>query len=175
MVSDDLLVLTRTVPCLGLDPVGEPFVKLGSHRLRKRPVGRVPNQDVGESEAVLFAQVRAVRPDEFLPAERLEKPAHLRPLFVGREFRDRPPPEPPPDDRRAFDHGALFLVKPVEPRDEKRVDRRRNLERGQVSCHRPASVASLQPAVIDQHPEQLLDEEGIALTRLCQARKRLSH
>ena len=68
-----------------------------------------------------------------------------------------------PTDGRGLDERPLRLRQPIEAGRQQRRDRRRNrYVRDVPSGHPPFAVAS-QQAVVDQHPEHLLDEQRVAL------------
>jgi hypothetical protein len=72
VVADDLLVLAGQIRCVHLDPIGQALVHLRSHRLRNPAVGRIPDEDVGEAEGILSADLGSVGLDELLAHERLK-------------------------------------------------------------------------------------------------------
>ena len=66
-------------------------------------------------------------------------------------------------DRRGLDHGALFQAQLVDAGCEQSLDRRGDRHDRQIAGRVPPTVHELQPLFLDQHREQLLDEEGVAL------------
>ena len=68
---------------------------------------------------------------------------------------------PSTDARSSTSRSAL--AEPVEPRRDERVDRRRHRQRAELRGRAPAAVLARDQAVVDEHREQLLDEERIAL------------
>jgi hypothetical protein len=75
----------------------------------------------------------------------------------------RVPREDQADHRRRLDHGSLLAAEPVETGGEQRLDRRRHGEVGEVGARRPATILETQQLRVDQHGDELLDEERIAL------------
>ena len=82
------------------------------------------------------------------------------PHLLRRELRDRQPVEDLALDRAALDHRPFIRGEPVDPRLQKRLDRRRHLD---------LAVA----AFLAQHQEHLLDEERVPLRRFEDPRPRL--
>ena len=67
-------------------------------------------------------------------------------------------------DRCALDHRAL--VGPSRSRRAReRLDRRRDRDGLQIAGRHPVAVLAVEQAVVDEHPEHLLDEERVALGR----------
>ena len=147
VVADDLLELLAAA----VEPAGEALVEVSALALRDAFVGRVADEDVAEAEGVVD---RLVGTDQLLANER----GQLCPCWapaVWREFAKRLPLEVEPDDGRTLDDLALFVRKPVESGGEQCLDRRGHLVRRRA---------------VREHREQLLDEEGIALRDLADAR-----
>src|SRR5207245_5955875 len=57
-------------------------------------------------------------------------------------------------------------TQPVEPGRDDRVDRLRRADPGTIPPNDPPSVLLGQGAVVHQHPQHLLDEQGIAARAL---------
>ena len=163
VVADELLVVAGEVPRPALDPLGELLVHRRPDHLRDAVVGGVPDEDVGEAVRVLLPHLGAVGLDQVLADERLQARRDARPGRGRRERRHRAPPERPADDRPALDHGALRRLEPVQAGGDQCVDRRRDRDPRQVAADAPAAVLRLQHAVVDEHPEDLLDEQRVAL------------
>ena len=68
-------------------------------------------------------------------------------------------------DRRPFDHASLGIRQPVEPRREQRLNRRRQLDPLDRAGDLDPVVDPPQVPVVDQHPDELLDKQGVALGR----------
>ena len=86
-------------------------------------------------------------------------------LEIGREGLHRPAVEHLALDGPALDHPPLVVAEPVEARREQDPDRRRDLHAPQVSRADPVPVLLAQEPVVHEHPQHLLDEEGVALRR----------
>ena len=71
-----------------------------------------------------------------------------------------------PDHRRRLQDRALFGGQDLEPRCEQRLDRSRDRELFELSRCLPGSLLLGNQALVDEHREQLLDEERITLRRL---------
>ena len=71
MVADDLIELRQAFVVL-LKPPGKPDMQIGADRLRQTVVGGIADEEVSETETVLAAQLREVRPDDLLPDERCQ-------------------------------------------------------------------------------------------------------
>jgi hypothetical protein len=173
VVADDLLVLAREVLRVDVQPVGQALVHLRPPGLGDPAVGGVADQDVGEAEGVLPADLGAVGADELLAHERLQRARDPRPDVGRRELGDRAPPERPPDDRCALGDRALLGLQAIQAGREQRVDGGRDRDPRQVVGERPAPVELVQDAVVDQHPDGLLDEQRVALGHLGDPRPRL--
>jgi len=70
VVGKDFLVIGRFLARHSLEPEGEAFMEMGSELLRHRFVGRVPDEDVTEAEAIVAREERLIRLDELLAGER---------------------------------------------------------------------------------------------------------
>ena len=73
-------------------------------------------------------------------------------------------------DRRGLDDGALARAQAVQPRGQERLDRRRDGDRRQLDRRPP--VARGQDAIVDQHLDDLDDEQRVALGDVEDARGR---
>ena len=65
-------------------------------------------------------------------------------------------------DRGPFQHRPLGLLQPVEAGRQQRLDAGRDAQVGQVGGD-PVAVAAVQPALLDQGGQQLLEEQRVAL------------
>ncbi len=145
-----------------LGPGCKALVQLGPVSLCHRVVCRIPDQDVAEAEGVLPGERARVRLDQPLPDERLQTAGHLAHLVRRRQVGHRSPPEHLPDHRRALEHRTLVLVEPVEAGREDRLDRLRHTQRVDRGERLEPAVALDEHAVLDEHPQHLLEEERIA-------------
>ena len=168
MEAEDLFVLHAALPSLvdALAPVGEALVQVGPCALQQAAVGRVADQDVGESiqPGVLVAAV--ARADELLRRERVEPRLDLDSNCLRYELSHRVPGELEADDRGDVDDGALLGPQAVETGGQQRVDRRRDRQVGDVGCDPPAVVLAPEHTVVDEHRQHLLHVERIAFGRL---------
>ena len=64
-------------------------------------------------------------------------------------------------DGGALEHGQLVAGQTVEPRREQQLHRRRHGNVGQVARGDPAAVLLLQQPVVDQHRDELFEEERV--------------
>src|SRR5437762_9955601 len=71
--------------------------------------------------------------------------------------------EVPPDHGRGRENLPFVGRQAIEPRGEERRDRRRYRDAGEIRGGRPTAVALDELAVVNQHGEDLLDEERIPL------------
>jgi hypothetical protein len=69
------------------------------------------------------------------------------------------------DDRGRFDDRSFRGGQGVEPRREEGVDGRRDGQLGEVGRRNPSGFALDQTSALDEHGQQLLDEERVALRR----------
>ena len=164
VVTDDLLVLGQALGDGPLEPVGEALVEDRPLGLRERLVGGVADQDVAELEGVAGRQLGAFRADKLLANQGEERAPDLRPERVRRELGHGRLLEHPADDRGPLGDRALARGKALEPGGEQGIDRGRDADLGEAIGRRPGAVRTLgQQAVVDEHPEQLLDVQRVAL------------
>ena len=136
-----------------LEPGGDLGMRPRATRLRHARVGDVTDQRVAEPVLRLAGHAaRRARHDEAAPLERLQGAARLR-------HAQRPGPEEAPHHRRLLDDALLLGRQAVEPRGEQRLDGVREEDaRGGRSRH-PSVLLAHDGALVDQPPQQLLDEE----------------
>jgi hypothetical protein len=67
------------------------------------------------------------------------------------------------DDRRVLQDHPFFDREAVEARREERRDRGRDLDRREIQGGDPLVILLDQDAVVEQHLQHLLDEQGVAL------------
>ena len=109
--------------------------------------------------------VSALRADELLKGEQDEQFGHAGGHGPARAPGRRLPGRQA-DHGGRLDHCKLIGREQVEARCEEGVDRRRERELVEVARRHPAAVLAPHEAFVDEHREQLLDEERIALGRL---------
>src|SRR5690348_13061970 len=85
--------------------------------------------------------------------------------LLGGEFRDGSAVEDLAFDGASLDDGPLVLAQPIESCGEESVDRRWNGDLRQITGWNPLAVPPCQEAVVNEHPQHLLDEQGISLGR----------
>ena len=146
-----------------LEPFRKKQVLGASLRLRQRRIGDFADQGVRECELTLAGQ-RRCRPflDNLAFLQAFERGQHLRrvkPAHVD----DGAGPEDPANQGRILRDPLLERGQQVEPRRERAVDRvgYPNLER--IGRPLPALLRAHEPSAIDQHPQDLLNEERIPL------------
>ena len=84
------------------------------------------------------------------------------PCRLGGEGEHGRPVEGLAHHRRPVQQGPLLAGQAVQPGGQQRLDGRRGAGRGQVVGH-PAAAVAAQPALLDQHGQQLLEEQRVAL------------
>jgi hypothetical protein len=82
------------------------------------------------------------------------------------ELIDRSRPKDAPDHRRRLERCLFRRAEQVDPRRKNRVDGIRHRELARKLAQHPGAVVASEQTAIDQHPEQLPDEEGTALGTL---------
>ena len=165
VVSEYLLVLQRAVAVDAVRPADELLVKRRTSALQKSVVRRFANEDVVEAVRVFERTLRGIRSHELLGAERGEKIGDLILQRVRSELLDGTFGEHIAGDCRRLDHGALLAGERVEAGREQRLDRRRDSEVAEPVRGAPVFVFQDQKPVVDQHREELLDEERVSLGR----------
>ncbi len=166
VVRDDFLVLEQAIPGDPFQPVGEAGVEIGALLLGERRVRRVPHQEVSEAEGLVAGRCRSIWPDELLADQGHQaRPKLLAPLR-WRKLGHRGALEDLADHRGPPDQVALERFQVVEPGRHQRRNAGRH--RDGIKCVRrsPAAILPLQDALVDQHGNQLLHEQWIALGRL---------
>src|SRR3954454_25005437 len=109
-------------------------MEVGPERLRERVVGRVADQQVTEAVAVVAGELSAVGANELVAYERSEPGRDL--CLLRGERLDGAAVEDLALDRTALEPPALRLVELVEPRRQKRLQRRRHLDLRILRRHR---------------------------------------
>ena len=89
-------------------------------------------------------------------------------MLVGDDLLEERQPERPPDDRGDVQDLARRRVEAVEAGLERALDERRDRQLVGAHGERPAPVLAPERAALDQVPERLLEEEGVAARALGQ-------
>ncbi len=166
VVAPDLFVLLDSVGRDLLEPVDEPFVKLGPRPLQQAEVRGIPDQDVREPVGLLTGEHRFVGVDQFLSLQTAEAGLDERPGRLADEVLDAAPEEHLSDHGAATDHRALRGGQPVEARGEERQDGGRDRDRALVADGHPgAGFVTAKDALVDQHRDHVLHEQRVALGR----------
>src|SRR5947207_3851576 len=163
VVPKYLLVLQRAVAVDAIRPADELLVKRRSSALQQSVVRRFANEDVVEAVRVFERTLRGVRSHELLAAERGKKIRDLFPDRVRSQLLDSTFREHIARDRGRLDDGALLATERVEARGEQRLDRGWDREVAETVRRAPLSVFQEEQPVVDQHREELLDEERVSL------------
>src|SRR5213079_3688712 len=101
------------------------------------------------------------RPDQLLLGHRAEVLGYRRPDRFGRELLDRRLLEDLTDHRGRLDHRPLLWREQVQARRQQSLDRSRDRELLEIPHWNPSLALAAKQAVVDQHREELLDEEWI--------------
>src|SRR5439155_26940606 len=128
-------------------------------------VRRVSDQEVPEPERLAAVVATTFWPDELLAHERHQLPAHGCSAVLRRELGHLALAELLADHRRALDRPPLWVAEPIETRSEQRLDRRRDRDRVELADLQGSVRAPPDMAVIEEHPDDLLDEERIPVRR----------
>jgi hypothetical protein len=91
---------------------------------------------------------------------------------LGHELLDRAPPEHLAGHCGRSDHQALLLGEPVQTRTEQRVDRLGDADVAEIRGRHPTALLSPEEAIVVEHAQHLLEEEGVAACRLRDAVER---
>ena len=167
VVADDLVEIGEPPGTGGLEPVREALVELRPLGLREALVRGVPDEQVTEPVRLVDVELAfAVGPDQLLADERPQLGRDAVAAGLGRELEDLQTAELLPDDRGALDRPPLGVVEAVESCREQRLHRRRD---GDARRDRrpPATRPPADPehAVVEQHLDDLLDVQRIAVRR----------
>ena len=119
-----------------------------------------------EGERILACDGRFRMTQEVAAHEGLKMSGQPRADVGRRELRNRAPPEHRPDDRSPLDHDPLIELERVETRGQEGLDGRRKRDGMQLAGHKPVPVALSEMALVDQHPQQFLEEERVTFGRL---------
>ena len=162
VIADDLLLFRDGVAGDALQPVGETFVELRASSFRDRLVGRVADQEMAESEGILADQRRAFGTDQLLPHERQEIRPDVSAVISGHEIHDGADEELLPDDGCGLEHVALLEGEPIHAGGKQRLDRGRDDDLVHDSCLDRQDPVLREEAIVDEHPEDLLEEQRVA-------------
>ena len=127
-----------------VEPVSKPDMEIRTHRLRKRVVGCVPDQQVTEAVTVVACDLGTVGTHELAADQCCEPRRHLR--LVRGERLHASAVEDLAFHGAALEHAALGHVELVEPRCEQSLQRRRHVD----------------VSILGRHGEHLRDKERIA-------------
>ena len=161
--SDGLRVVVRqkrsklVAVAQALEPVGERRVQTRSPRFGQGCVGDLAGERVLDC---VFPLSRHARPAA--PADQVAFLEDAQVRLRLDELIDWPAPEDAPDDGCSLECRFLGWLEQVDAGSENRVDGVRHSEVRRELVQRPAAIGAAQRAMVDQHPEQLLDEERIA-------------
>src|SRR5439155_240992 len=137
-----------------LEPAGETRVQLCPLRLRQAAVGDLARERVLDRILTLARQRRAGAPaDEVALGKQLE---------VGHaadELIDQTGPEHTPNYHHHLQHCLLCQQQQINTNNEHNLHRIQNLETQQQLYTGPGTVTTHEHATINQHRQQLLDEE----------------
>ena len=165
MVAVDLLELRPAVALTvhALRPVDEALVERRASALEDSLVRSVADENV--VEAVLVLPIGLNRPDQLLLGHRAEVLGYRRPDRFGRKLLDRRLLEDLTDHRRRLDHRPRLGREQVEACCEQGLDRSRDREVRQIAGRHPSVTLPTEQAVVDQHREELFDEERVPFRR----------
>ena len=166
MISDDLAALAREFAAVVPEPSSEPAVEFGPVAFRDRFVRGVPDELMPEPVGVQTGSLGSLRANELAADQRAQVLGEPHAIRLVQERRGRGRAELLALDGGPLEHTTLGGGKPVEPCREEGLDARRHGQACQVTDGRPTPVPLLQRAVVDQHRQHLLDEQGVALGRL---------
>ena len=79
------------------------------------------------------------------------------------------------DDGRALQYPPVGRLEPIDPRAEKRLDRRRNLERLRRARHAVGAALAREGARLDEVADAFFKKEGIAVRALDEPGAELRH
>ena len=119
-----------------------------------------------EPEGLVAGERRAVGPDQLPPEEGGDVPVHSPIKLAAAQLHDRPAMEDPALDRRTLGDRSLLGIELIEPRREERLDAGRNGHRRQIGRRHPSAVPKRERPVVDQHRDELLDEQRVPVRRL---------
>ena len=94
--------------------------------------------------------------------QRFEPPRDIGQDILLNQILERVSPEYVPNDRGSLEHVAFFIRQSVEPGSEEGHDRRRRGDGGQIGRCGPCVAELLENPVVDEHGQELLDEEWVA-------------
>jgi hypothetical protein len=159
--ADGLVVLDR-VAGLARDPVGDTLVQLRPRPLEHATVGGVAGEAMVEAQRRLAQEPGRVGLDQLAAPERFQARVEIG-LLPRQQVGEGGARELPADHRRALEHRAFLRTQPLDANGEQRVDGGRHLELRDLDPGGPAVALALQRAVLDEHADQLADEERVAL------------
>ena len=172
VMADDLLVLGQAVTGPLLEPVREPLVQLGTGLLEQRAIDGIADEDVVEAvERVGEAGGVVGRADEVAIHQHLQGMVDPLAHPGGRQLRHRRPPELVADHGGSLGGVAGLVRQEIETRREQRLDARRDVEGGEVAGRSPAASLLAEHAILDEHRDDLLHEEGVALSAVDEHRR----
>src|SRR5436309_1326024 len=145
------------------DRPGGTLVKLRARKLWEPCVGGVADEDVAEAPLGLTLVPLRARADELLALELPEESLEVADLTGVDERADRLDREHLADDGGPLDDEPLRARQPVEARRQQSADRRGHRNSARILRNPPAVVLPNEDLLVDQHPQELLDEQRVAL------------
>ena len=165
VVGDGGLVVAGERDGRALGPLAEPPVQLGAARLEDATVGGVPDQHVVEAQDRFVAPVGARGLDDVLASQPFDGARQLG-AVPRRELEHGAERELRAGDRGQLDEAPFELGHPLDACGQQRLDRGRHLDGVDVDRQLPPLVAPADHAVVEEHADQLADEQRVPLGRL---------
>ena len=163
VAGDELRELVDAIGEGRLRPAGDVDVELCPIALGQRVVGHVADEDVAEAELGRAGQRRRLpRHDELLDPQAAQKVAR-RARTQATDVGEQDVPEDAPDDGRVLRHPLLLAGQPVEASGEDGLHRGGHFDLLDWSRQLPGAVRRPEDAAIDEHPDELLGEERVAV------------
>ncbi len=162
MVCDELGELGTPFSGRRLDPLGDGGVRMPALPSRQALVRDITREDVLEDELRLPGDSRGeLAPDELALLEPVERLVQFVSVAVQKEpdgFR----PEDATDDRGALQRPLLRCLQQVDPRGQDALHGVGDVDVGDVGRREPSILATDDAALVDQLPDDLLQEERVA-------------
>ena len=170
VIPEDLRVFAGTFADVLLNPPRKLLVECGAVLLEELLVGHVAHQDVGEVERGLPTERVPPGCTRPFPTRAARQVPSSSGTISGIRCAERCGPELLTHQGGSLQHLALIGLEPIEAGAQQSLDRRRDRHLANSGA-RPQLPSSRQGALVDQHTQQLLEEQGVSL---CQATMRSS-
>ena len=165
VVAENLLELGSTLSVDAVRPLDEVLMVGRACTLENSLVCGVANEDVVEAKRLLFGGTSGVELDELLVRQCAELRFEVVTYVLVDEMAHGVLDEQVPDHGRGLDHGALGRLEVIDSGREQRLNGRRDSHAIDLLGCAPGAAFEADQSLVDQHRQELLDEQRVPFRR----------